>query len=579
MGDAYAEALWRLSPEFSGQADLVMYWWDRAADILIAHGTKLRRFGLVTTKSITMEFSRRVVERHLAGKTPMSVIWAIDNHPWYRGAPGTAQVRIAMTVCEAGEREGVLLRVTSEQKLNTDQPHIETRSHVGLINADLTIGVDVTRCVKLIANDAICHDGVKLHGNGFIVTPSEAGHLGLGHRPGLEAYIRPYRNGRDLTRRSRGRMVVDLFGLTAEAVRDRYPEVYQHVSRSVRYAYDASGIPKVDKDGRKKGREWNNRETYRQNWWVFGEPRVELRPALDDLTRYIGTVDTARHRVFQFIEANVIVDDKIVVVASDDPALLAVLSSSTHVQWSIRVGGRLGVGNDPVYVKSRCFDRFPFPAWTDELRGVLAGAGERLDAFRKARLAEHPDLTLTRLYNALEADRAGAAMTEEEQSDFEHGSVMILAELHTEIDALTLAAYGWASDLAGEALLAALVALNAERAAEEARGEVRWLRPAYQRARFAKATVAGPEQAGDLLGETVEAAADRATWPKRPRDQVLAIKGALAEAGAPLPVETLAARFKGRGAAKDVQRLITVLQRDGQVRRSADGGYALLRAT
>ena len=55
--------------------------------------------------------------------------------------------------------------------------------------------------------------GVKLHGDGFIVTPQEAEHLGLGKRPGLESHIRHYRNGRDLTSKPRGSMVIDLFGL------------------------------------------------------------------------------------------------------------------------------------------------------------------------------------------------------------------------------------------------------------------------------------------------------------------------------------------------------------------------------
>ena len=109
-----------------------------------------------------------------------------------------------------------------------------------------------------------------------------------------------------------------------------------------------------------------------------------------------------------------------------------------------------------------------------------------------------------------------------------------------------------------------------------ARGEVRWLRPDYQRPRFGKSQTAGPA-AGDLLGPILVAAGERAPWPKDRRAQVLALKGALAEAGALTPAD-LAARFKGRGGAEDVRRLVTVLQRDGQVRHAADGGYSLLRA-
>jgi len=55
--------------------------------------------------------------------------------------------------------------------------------------------------------------------------------------------------------------------------------------------------------------------------------------------------------------------------------------------------------------------------------------------------------------------------------------------LHDQIDALVAEAYGWPADLSDDEILARLVALNAERAAEEKRGLVRWLRPDYQRAR------------------------------------------------------------------------------------------------
>ena len=59
----------------------------------------------------------------------------------------------------------------------------------------------------------------------FIVTPNEASVLGLGKREGLEKHIRAYRNGRDLTAHPRGVMVIDLFGLDADEVRGRFPEV------------------------------------------------------------------------------------------------------------------------------------------------------------------------------------------------------------------------------------------------------------------------------------------------------------------------------------------------------------------
>lgn len=493
-----------------------------------------------------------------------------------------------MTVARQGKSEGLLLQIVADTEagLDTDSPRFDVTVTEGVINPDLTVGVDVTRCLPLRANQGIASRGVSLHGGGFIVTPAEAAHLGLGRpdRAGLQDHIRPYANGRDITGRSRGKMVIDLFGLTADAVMERYPEVYQHVSWTVRYDKDSQGVPQTDAKGRKLGREWNSRPTYRDNWWVFGEPRADLRPALAGLTRYIATVETAKHRTFQFLDGSVLPDNKLLVIASDDAAILALLSSDLHFRWYLRNSGMLGVyDREAVYVKSRCFDPFPFPVLTEARHAELARAGEALDAFRRARLAEHPDMTLTQLYNALEAHRAGRTpdgegerrMSDDEARDFRRGSVLALADLHAEIDRLTLDAYGLPADADDTAVLAHLVALNAARAAEEATGDIKWLRPAYQIPRFAPRRVAGA-QTGRLIDDPV-ASAGRIKWPSEDRSRLMLIRGALSESVGPQPVEAVAARFAGRKVAPEVARLLSALERDGQVRRSP-AGYALLRA-
>ena len=171
----------------------------------------------------------------------------------------------------------------------------------GVIHADLTIGADVAAAVALRANEGLSSPGVKLHGAGFIVTPPEAQALGLGRLPGLERHIRRYLNGRDLTQSTRGVMVIDLFGLGAEEVRARYPEVYQRVLERV-----------------KPERDQNHRATYRDNWWLFGEPRRDFRPALVGLPRYIATVETAKHRTFVFLDQGILPDNKLIAIALDD---------------------------------------------------------------------------------------------------------------------------------------------------------------------------------------------------------------------------------------------------------------------
>ncbi len=88
--------------------------------------------------------------------------------------------------------------------------------------------------------------------------------------------------------------------------------------------------------------------------------------------------------------------------------------------WALAAGGRLGVGNDPVYNKSRCFETFPFPhedtGLTPALTERIRTLAEQLDAHRKARQAAHESVTLTGLYNVLDKLRRGEPLTRQGQS-------------------------------------------------------------------------------------------------------------------------------------------------------------------
>ncbi|WP_235897776.1 class I SAM-dependent DNA methyltransferase [Neoaquamicrobium microcysteis] len=579
LGGGYVETLWRVHKHMNESADFVMYWWDRAAELLTAKKTPLKRFGLVTTNSISQVFQRRVMERHLTAKKPVSLIYAIPDHPWTKATKDSAAVRIAMTVGEAGKRNGLLLETTREDGLGSDEPLIEYVGRTGAVNSDLSVGLNLTRAEGLQATRGLSSRGVQLMGAGFIITPTQAKHLGLGRIDGLEHHIREYRNGRDLTARSRNAMVIDLFGLSASDLRHRFPEVYQHLMERVRYDLEENGQPRVDKDGRKLGREWNARQSYKDNWWIFGEPRKDLRPALEGLPRYIATVETTKHRVFQFLNASVMADNMIVVVADADAATLAILSSRIHTSWAPVMGGWLGYGNDPRYSKSRCFDPFPFPDPSEDLRQQLRDAGEELDALRKKVLADHPDLTLTGLYNVLEKLKAGTELTDKDEDVKERGLVLILKELHETIDRLTAQAYGWPEDLSDEQILERLVALNAERAREEADGHVRWLRPDYQVPRFAKGAKA---RTGELdLGETVVAIdAGKPVFPKDRHEQPLAIEALLAANAGAMDAGAIARAFKGGGKRIEarVGQVLVTLARYGRVTALPDGKFTARRA-
>lgn len=579
LGDGYVDAVratWKEVPE---SADFVMHWWHIAAEAVRAGSA--RQFGFITTNSIKQTFNRRVVQAQLEAKNPLSLIFAIPDHPWVDAGDG-AQVRIAMTVGSGIDGAGRLLQVREENSSDQDQDEIEVnlQEQQGRLFADLKTGADVASSQRLNANAGISNRGVCLFGSGFIVSQDEANALGLGKIHGLEKHIRHYRNGKDLTQTSRNAMVIDLFGLTADATRQSFPEVYQWVLEKV-----------------KPERDQNKRDSRRINWWLFGETNPKIRHQLAGLPRYIATVETTKHRVFQFLDAEILPDNMLVNIACDDAAYLGVVSSRPHSAWALAAGGRLGVGNDPRYNKTRCFETFPFPDATPEQQAQIRDLAERLDAHRKRQQAQHPELTLTGMYNVLEKLRAGEPLTAKDKTIHEQGLVSVLRELHDELDRAVFAAYGWddlAEQLVGkpgattplpdkseaqaeaeEELLRRLVALNAERAAEEARGLVRWLRPEYQNPSAAVA----PEQREAELDDTTDfesapaaaAATGKLTWPKQMREQVAAVRHALSQS--PLPADALAAQFK-RSPKVAVQAVLDALEELGMVQQ-ADNSYRL----
>jgi len=200
MAPGYAEALWKAHPQMNESADFVMYWWDRAAEILRRKKSPLRRFGFVTTNSISQVFQRRVMERHLNGKPALSLIYAVADHPWTKATRDSAAVRISMTAAAVGKHDGLLAEVIREAELDSDEPELSFQLRRGKINSDLSTGADLSKAVELQAARGIASRGrLPCTARGFIVTPHGGRTVwALGRVPGLEAHIRPYRNGRDM---------------------------------------------------------------------------------------------------------------------------------------------------------------------------------------------------------------------------------------------------------------------------------------------------------------------------------------------------------------------------------------------
>jgi hypothetical protein len=552
LGDGYAETLRSVYNEVPETADYVMYWWHRAAERVRARQT--RRFGFITTNSLRQTFQRRVLTPHLTdASTPASLVFAVPDHPWVESSDGAA-VRIAMTVAEAGTLEGRLLRVVSEEPGDGEgASKVVFVERYGLIHSDLTIGPNTTAAVPLKANKGLSCRGVSLHGAGFIVTPEKARELGLGSIPSLECHIREYRNGRDITSHPRGVMVIDLFGLTAEGVRTRFPAVYQHVVDHV----------KQQREGRQGGTK--DSDEYANKWWLFGKTRSAFRPALKGLRRYIATVEICKHRFFVFLDAAILPDNRLVNIASSDALVLGVLSSHIHAAWALASGGTLE--DRPSYSKTRCFDPFPFPDASEPQRERIRFLGEQLDAHRKRCQEAHPDLTLTEMYNVLEELRAGQPLNAASQTIYEHGLITVLRGLHDDLDCVVAEAYGWPADLPTEDILFRLVELNAARAAEERSGLVRWLRPEFQQTTAAQAGL-GVEMEEP---EQQPAPISRLGWPLTLPERVRAVRDYLRQAPTPVSSETVARRFI-RARSPEVTAILETLTALGQANRD-EAGY------
>lgn len=336
LGNGYVDAIRDVWMELPESTDFVMYWWHIAAELV--RSGKAERFGFITTNSLRQTFNRRVTEIHLNHKKiPLSLVFAVPDHPWVDGNDGAA-VRIAMTVGSSGTGDdGYLATVTEEHPSLELSRSVAIRSRRGKIYSDLSIGANVVGTAKLLANQNISSNGMMLAGSGFILTKDQAVALGYEDDLQLQQVIHPYKNGKDLTQSSRDVLLIDFFGLSKSEVQEQYPSIYQWVLERVK--------PERDNNRRKK---------LKEKWWLFGETRSNLRLMLANCDSYIATVETTKHRLFMSLATSIRPDHMLVCIALPKPCQLGVLSSRIHVAWALAAGGRLGVGNDPRYNKTRC---------------------------------------------------------------------------------------------------------------------------------------------------------------------------------------------------------------------------------
>ena len=228
--------------------------------------------------------------------------------------------------------------------------------------------------------------------------------------------------------------------------------------------------------------------------------------------------------------------------------------------------------------------------WGKEQDTALAQRGKKQDpALAQRKKEPNPPLTLTGLYNVLAALREGRALSAKEKAIHTQGLVGVLRELHDELDAAVLAAYSLPAAASTDDILTHLVQLNTQRAAEEAQGRVRWLRPEFQNPQESlqkQELPAHVQQAleGDFGNEKPLSQSEQSApvlprtapvqhpWPATLPEQVRAVAEALARSPTPLTLHALEQCFKGRGPwKKGLPLLLQTLEALGRAQRVEHG--------
>lgn len=432
LGDEYTASLRRLfANRLSGGVDLVTYWFERSR--IQIESNKTERVGLVATQAIRKGASRKVLDR-IFSTTPIFEAW--QDEPWINEG---AAVRVSLVAFG----RGAVRRCVNGNEVHGIQSDLTAQS-----------GADLTRANVIPGNRGICFMGTSKVGPFEIPGDVAREWLSLPNPRGVSNadVLQPWSNGRDLTGRPSDTWIID-FGPDMPLSRAAlYQEPFAHIRKHV-----------------KPVRADQRRDAYRNRWWIHAEARPGLRRALQPLKRFIATPRVAKHRFFVWLPTSVLPDSRLFAICRDDDFTFGVLSSRMHTVWATANASRHGVGNDPTYNASDCFETFPFPTATPEVRATIADAARALHELRNSWL--NPTEWAQELSSAagrypsrfIPIPGHEADLKERTLTNLYNAQPTWLENAHAELDHAVATAYGWTDyvpSLPNSAVVARLLALN-----------------------------------------------------------------------------------------------------------------------
>ena len=436
LGHEYADAIYALyGDRIPNSSDLCCYWFEKARAMIEAGDAK--RAGLLATQSIRFQSNRPVLERI---KETGDIFTVVSDQEWKPNDPMDNGEN-------ANDNQENNIRPRASVHISIicfDDGSETTRSldgaRVNNINPDLTGGADLTSARTLEENTGISFMGDTKVGPFEIESELAREMLRQANPHGKpnSDVIKRWLIGRDINQVSRDMWIIDFGVDMAEDEAALYEAPFEYVATNV-----------------KPERIQNNRSRYADLWWLHAEARPGMRQALAELPRYIGTCMVSSHRVFAWIDRDVIPENTVIVFARDDDYFFGILQSGIHTLWAEANGTKLQ--NRLRYNPTTCFEMFPFPEPTDEQRETISTAAYELNRLRENWL--NP----TDLFGnaALDADQLRRRTLTNLYNDYPTW----LANAHERLDAAVADAYGWPADLPDGEVLERLLDLNLARAA------------------------------------------------------------------------------------------------------------------
>jgi hypothetical protein len=328
LGERYVKLLRGVyGSHVSGNVDLVCYWFVKALKAMKSNG--LEAAGLVTTNSIRGGDNRAVLSQI---EKPFSIFNAWSDEPWVNDG---AAVRVSL-VCFGGNANQIELDGKNVERINSDLSAVLAGEQ----------SFDLTSAAKLTSSQGAAFSGFKMNGS-FDVSSQIAREWLMQPNPHGKSngeVLQPYANARDITGRSRDQWVI-YFPNLSEPESALFERPYEWVAKFV-------------KPERQKKRE----EKLQQCWWLHERPRPELRNAIKPLSRFIATPMVSKYRLFAWLPTVRLPENAAIVIARADDTTFGIVHSRFHEVWSLKMCTWMGVGNDPRYTPTTCFETFPFPA-------------------------------------------------------------------------------------------------------------------------------------------------------------------------------------------------------------------------